>query len=187
MFRKLLILLVLTFCFPILSESNAQTLLKNNEIPEDLIITITRTGQYGDNIMVIKANGDLLFKENGISVRQRIETSVNKNERPVILNEQSKPVLKTISTETKIEKNRIKSLIAEFEKIQFFRFGDNYPIESNEIKLPYRRHLPTEVISIQINGKKKSVSNDRGNSGIRTEMLSDLADKIRETIYGIYQ
>lgn len=146
---------------------SAQSFLKNDEIPDDLLITLKRNGRFEDYVITIQANGDWSFKGlAGLPVQ---------NSSALISGKTAK---KIDETKAKLTKEILKSLISEFEKIQFFKFGKDFPPEDEKIRSNISDQ-PTETISIRINGQTKEVSNYLGDSGKRALMLRDLAERIR--------
>jgi len=78
----------------------------------------------------------------------------------------------------KLSQQKLVSLVADFERIEFFRFGPDFPLEVPGEHLSYP-HSRTETISIRVNGQTKEVSNHLGDSFNRTKILKDLAERIR--------
>ncbi len=168
MLKTILFILTLSFCFSSL-EVKAQTLPQNNEIPNDLIITLERvfncglsdykSGKCRDYSLEIKSNGDV----------------------SLMIEETYKRKAKNI--ETKINRKQIKQLIDSFGKANFFQLQNEYTDGSIcKIRATER---PTEIISIQINGKKKQVEHYLGcyidEKEITTSLLN-LGNKIDETV-----
>lgn len=150
---------------------SAQSLFKSNKIPDDLVITLKRTGQFEDYTITIKANGDWDFA--GYAGLPK------GNSFGDMLSGEKKAAKKVDYTKAKLAKTRLKSLISEFEKIQFFKFGNDFPQEDEKI-LTSISSQSTETISIRINGQTKEVSNYLGTSGKRGALLRDLGEKIRD-------
>ena len=86
-------------------------------------------------------------------------------------------------TKGNISKDKVKELIKEFEKADYFNLNDKYNYETCPQSYTDAHDVNT---SIQINGKKKSVSHYLGCSGYNTDFekpladLTRLEDKIRE-------
>jgi hypothetical protein len=163
----------IAFCLVLLGilylQTPAQLLLKNGEIPEDFLITLKRFGGwFGPTTeMTINATGDISYSSKGgltVSLPPAVYT-IGKKEHFKI-------------TKPKVTAERLKLLIGEFEKIQFFRFGSDFPVEDNKEQTSITDQQ-TETISIRANGQTKEVSNYLGNSGKRTRLLYNLAIKIR--------
>lgn len=149
---------------------SAQTLLVNDKIPADLLITLKSQGGWGGNYseMTINANGEF--------------SSQNRPVFPVALPKEVFILGKRIKypkyLKPKLSPEKLKQLIAEFEKIQFFRFGKDFPIE-DEKEIRCVSDDGTTIISITINGQTKEVSNYLGCFGKRNLLLQDLAERIR--------
>lgn len=151
---------------------SAQKLLVNDEIPEDLLISLkTASGRDGRYLeLSIAANGEISQRTSGglpvaVSLPSVVFVNGKRLKNPKFL----KP---------KLSAEKLKLLIDEFEKIQFFRFGEDFPPEDEkEPRSVYERG--TEIISIRINGKFKEVSNYLGDSSKRAKILRDLAERIR--------
>jgi len=150
------------------SQTQAQSLLKNEEIPSDLLISLMhrsdgRSGQYSSKI-TIDAAGNISSESHSIG---GLPTS-----RIVNLY----PEKKKITRPDKVSPEKLRNLIREFEKIQFFRFGADFPVE--EGGGGHTNHQDTEEISIRVNGQTKTVSNYLGDSLKRTRMLRELGVRI---------
>lgn len=150
---------------------SAQSLLKKGKIPDDLLITLKRQegwgGQYSE--ITITANGDLSYQTRGglpvISL-------------PRVLSINGKPVKSPRYLKPKLSNKKLKLLIAEFEKIQFFRFGKDFPQEDEKENL-FLSDQASEAILMRVNGQTKEVFNNLGNNLKRTKLLRDLAERIR--------
>jgi hypothetical protein len=148
----------------------AQSFLKNGEIPGDLIITLKRAGRFEDYVITIQSNGDWSFKGiAGLPVQLSPAGNFSRG---------GKVAIKVNQTKAKLTKEALRALISEFDKIQFFKFGKDFPAE-DETTLYSVTSQPTETISIRINGQTKEVSNYLGDFGKRAALLRDLAEKIR--------
>jgi hypothetical protein len=77
----------------------------------------------------------------------------------------------------KVEKHRIKELIADFNKIDFLSLKDTYDRTNNKLCI---NHENIEIISITIGKKSKRVSNYLGCSGTVENYLANLSEKIRK-------
>lgn len=162
---KISVVFALIFCLLAFSSTKAQTALKNDKISDDFLITLKTKGGYyssGYQVITITATGDW-------SDRNYSEMPVQPSEE-VISNE-------TNSAKTRLTAERLKFLISEFEKIQFFKFGKDFSQEDEKVSSV--NHQQTEIISIRLNGQIKEVSNYLGDSGKRTRLLRDLGEKIR--------
>jgi hypothetical protein len=175
MMKHIALSLILSGFFAL--QVSAQSLLKNDEIPDDLMITLHRTGRFEDYVITIQANGDWSFKGYaGLPVQRPLASILSlggKTDKKI--DETNK---KIDDTKAKLTKETLKSLISEFEKIQFFKFGKDFPPEDEEIRTTLSDQS-TETISIRINGQTKEISNYLGDSGNRTATLRDLAERIR--------
>lgn len=162
-----ILLLLIIFALQI----SAQSLLKNDKIPDDLLITLKRQEGWGGTYseMTINTSGDFSYQSRGGLPVTSFSTILSINGKRVKPPKYLKP---------KLSDEKLKLLIAEFEKIQFFRFGEDFPVEDE------KEHISSsdgdgEVISIRINGQTKEVSNYLGDSLKRTRQLRNLAEKIR--------
>jgi hypothetical protein len=169
---KFSVALALIFCFLYFSSVEAQSALKNDKIPDDLLITLKRqepwSGPYSE--LTITANGDWFYhSRGGLPIRSL----------PNVLSLDGKRIKPPKYLKPKLSHEKLKLLIAEFEKIQFFKFGEDFPQEEEKETL-FLTDQAKEVISIRINGQIKEVSNDLGGTLKRTRLLHDLAEKIRD-------
>jgi hypothetical protein len=136
------------------SQISGQTLLKNNKIPKDLLITLkTEVWGWAQEVK-ITANGSW--------------TSIGGMPRLAV---------KAI----RIPPNTLRSLIAEFERIEFFRFGKDFPPDDGS-ETGSLSDAGTQTISIRINGQTKEVFNDLGEFRKRNLLLKDLADKVNAAV-----
>lgn len=134
-----------------------------DKIPSDLLITMDKPLCQGfENCQIykitVKADGTVLFE--GIkSTKFKGKTKGN------------------------ISEERVKELIMEFKKANYFNLLDNYNYETCPNSFTDSHDVNT---SIQINGKKKSVNHYLGCVGYNTEFekplndLTELENKIRE-------
>ncbi len=165
------IIFALLFCLSCLLKTEAQTTLKSGKIPDDLLITLKKQVGWGGGCseVTITAKGD--WSEQlcgGLPAVRRLNASP--------LNGKYAKPPKYLKPKLSVEK--LKLLIAEFEEIQFFKFGKDFPQENDKIHLSLSDQA-TEIISIRINGQTKEVSNYLGDELNRTRLLKDLAEKIR--------
>lgn len=150
---------------------SAQTLLVNDKIPEDLLITLkSQQGWGGSSTEInITANGEISFRTSG-GLPVNLPSDIwYINGMPKNNAEYLKP---------KLSETKLKSLIAEFEKIQFFKFGKDFPKNDEETSYSVS-DAGNDIISIRINGQTKEVSNYLGDSTKRARILKNLAEKIR--------
>ncbi len=155
--------------FPIL-EAKAQSLMQNGETPKDLIISLERnfncfdlsgymSGKCRDYSLKINADGDVILR----------------------LEETRKRKAKNVKT--KVNQKEIEQLIDVFEKANFFQLQNEYT--NGEICKVRATEQSTEIISIEINGKKKQVEHYLGcyidEKEITTSLLN-LGNKIDEVV-----
>jgi hypothetical protein len=162
----------LLFCLLPFSKAEAQTTLKGGKVPADLLITLKRQGGNFGGIyseITITANGDWSSQSRGGLPVVKLPEALSIDGKPVKLPKYLRP---------KLSDKKLKLLIAAFERIQFFKFSKDFPLET-EKEHRYITHQPTDTISIRINGQIKEVSNYLGNSTKRTRLLWDLAERIR--------
>lgn len=120
------------------SSNNAKTdAPRNQQISEDLLITLERTACYGICAVykiAVKADGSVTFE--GIN------------------NTQTKG-----KVEGKISENKVKELIEEFENADYSNLKDKYDYETCPIAAT---DSPTVITSLRTNGKTKTVSHYLG-------------------------
>jgi len=159
-------LLLLILLFGLAFEAAGQSLLKNNKIPDDLLIILKHQSGAGYgwsySEMSINAFGDFSY----ISRSGGLPKGVNFDLIVPIIN--GKPGKPPKYLKSKLSQAKLVSLLAEFERIQFFRFGPDFPPgdpEGTSIG-----HSDSETISIRVNGHTKEVSNDLGGGFRRTDV-----------------
>ena len=163
------VIFLLLFCLFLLPKIEAQPTLENGKIPDDLLIVLKRQEGWGGTYseITITANGDWTSQtRGGLPSVSRIDIlSLSKYGKiPKYL----KP---------KLSDEKLKLLISEFEKIQFFNFGKDFPKEeADSVSIT---DAASEVISIRINGQTKEVSNYLGDFTKRSSILRNLAERIR--------
>ncbi len=150
---------------------SAQSLLINDRIPDDLLITLKQQGAWGGTYseMTINASGDFSYQSRG---------GLPVVKMPDVLSINGKRVKPPKYLKPKLSEEKLKLLIAEFEKIQFFKFGKDFPVE-DEKEINCVTDVGTEAISIRINGQTKEVSDYYSCSGKRNRLLRNLAERIR--------
>jgi hypothetical protein len=160
------LIFVLTFAF----QSSAQSLLKDGKIPDDLVITVKKQEGWGGSYseMMINAKGEFSHHSSG-GMPAFPQTDL------ILVGVKIKPI-KYLKPHLSLEKLNL--LITEFEKIQFLKFGKDFPIE-DEKEIWYISDKGGEAISIRINGQIKEVSYDLGEFSKRTRILKNLAERIR--------
>ena len=161
--KKIIIFILAMFCFSFFApQIKSQSLLKGGKIPKDLIIKLTRTVCFGtcpDYQLTIKSNGNVSFKGGRFT--------------------QTKGIAKATITQT-----NLKIIISEFEKANFFSLKNSYS-ETSDGCGEVATDNPSEIISIQINGKKKNVSHYFGCrmvAGNMLEKIINLGNKIDEIV-----
>lgn len=118
-------------------------------IPRDTLITIERTACFGpcpEYKITITANGKVMF-------------------------EGRRSVKKLGRAKSVISKERVRKLLAAFEKINYFELRDSYEGPGDGCK-QWATDNPSAVTSIRTNGKSKSVRHYYGCKGV--EVLADL-------------
>lgn len=166
------IIFAVLFCFLFFSETEAQTTLKNGKIPDDLLITLQKQEGWGGTYseMTINSRGEFSYQSRGGNLPV-VRT-------PYVFSINGKHIKPAQYLKPKLSDEKLKLLIAEFEKIQFFKFGKDFPAE-DEKEIGCITDVGTEAISIRINGQTKEVSDYYGCSGKRNRLLRDLAERIR--------
>ena len=171
MLNRLALLSIVVTAFAL--QSYAQSSLnKTDSIPDDLLIVLKRQEGWGGSYseITISANGDWSYQTRGGLPGIR--------STPVSLGGNGKPQQPPKYLKPKLTTQKLRLLIAEFEKIRFFDFGKDFPEEDKKETRSFS-DAGTEVISIRINGKTKEVSNYLGDTLKRTALLTNLAEKIR--------
>lgn len=171
MFR-LLALLPLVFML-LAMQLVGQSLLRNGRIPDDLLIVLTRDGGGGSTLhteMSIDAKGEFTFLSRGNNGLPDVRSS------PLLrlLAQKERPVEYLAA---KLSREKLKRLLAEFDTVEFLRFGDDFPKEDGPVTEV--THQPSESISVRANGQTKRVPYYLGTSAKRTKILRELGEKIR--------
>jgi hypothetical protein len=136
----------------------------DSEIPEDLTITLERTGCYATvNVcptykLTVKADGAVVFEGKDVTeVKGEIED--------------------------KISVEKVKRLVAEFRKADYFNLENSYDYENCPSTHTDR---PNANTSIEIEGKQKTIYHYLGCKGKDSEIfparLSELENKIDEIV-----
>ncbi|HEY7180269.1 MAG TPA: DUF6438 domain-containing protein [Blastocatellia bacterium] len=129
------------------------------DIPKDLMITLERTGCFGAcpiYKLTITADGKVVFK-GGRFVKQEGATK-----------------------KSAISQERLKQLIAEFERVQFFSLEDDY-VTNRRVCDELWTDNPSAFTSLRINGKSKTIKHDYGCRGPKVpKELTELENKIDE-------
>jgi len=125
------------------------------DIPHDLMITLERTECLGFcpvYKLMITADGAVVFEG-----RQFVK--------------QEGMTIKSVITQ-----ERLKQLMAEFDRVKFFSLEDSYTYDRN---VCWTDH-PSAFTSIRINGKSKTIKHDHGCQGPKE--LTELENKIDEIV-----
>jgi hypothetical protein len=125
---------------------------QSTRIPADLEITLQRTMCFGtcpDYKLTIKASGSVLFKGGRYTAVKGAARS-------------------------RVPRSSLGDLIKEFRNANFMSFADDY--SSGEICDGYMTDMPSEIISIRMNGKTKRVNHYFGCAG------KAVADKLKPLI-----
>ena len=112
------------------------------DVPSDTVITLIRTECYGTcpaYSLTISADGKVVYKGHE-HVKQKGEV------------------------ESRISQEKVKELIAAFEKIDYFNLMDKY-FRGKESCPRWYTDMPYAVTSLTLNGKKKSVNHYYGCTG----------------------
>jgi hypothetical protein len=134
MFKKFIVIFTLVLCFPVFSETKAQTLLESDKIPANLIISFERTACLGscpNYKLTINAKGIVKFLG-----RQYTDTKG--------------------LARGKIEKKQLEELLKEFEKANFFSFANHFRYGKGSCETVVT-DMPSAIISIRVNKKRKRV------------------------------
>lgn len=161
--RKLIFLIILSLLASCKS-SVSPSFPASANVPEDLMITLERTGCYATRNacptykLTVNADGSVVFEGRDVTkVKGKVED--------------------------KISVEKVKQLIGEFEKANYFNLEDSYDGETCPRTSTDR---PNANTSIQIGGKKKSVSHNLGcrgqDSKIYPPELYELENKIDEIV-----
>ncbi len=130
-------------------------------IPQDLMITLERTvcfGECPDYKLTITADGAAVF-EGRHAVKQDGAT------------------IKSV-----ISQEKLKQLIAEFDRVKFFSFEDDYTGDSRVCD-EVVTDCPSAITSIRIIGKSKTVKHYHGCLGPKVpKELAELENKIDEIV-----
>ncbi len=165
---KSIVILSLLFSTFFVFDISAQTLLIKNEIPDDLLITLTKDHYRNRNYfeMSINSNGEFTFPKNP-------KFLANLPREVYVL---GKPIKNPKYLKPKLSSEKLKQLVAEFEKVDFFSLTEDTAFKTG--KIPCSTHATTDIISITINGQTKEVSNYLGCSSKRNRLLRNLAERI---------
>ena len=133
----------------------------SQDVPQDLMITLERTACYGFcpvYKLTITADGAVVFEG-----RQFV-----KQEGATI--------------KSAISQERLKQLMAEFDRVKFFSLEDDY-MNNPRVCAEYRTDNSSAFTSVRIDGKSKAVRHYHGCSGPKVpKELTELEDKIDEIV-----
>ncbi|MBO0725850.1 MAG: hypothetical protein J2P52_09640 [Blastocatellia bacterium] len=131
------------------------------EIPKDLMITLERPGCFMAcpiYKLTITADGAVVFEGQRFVKKERA------------------------TKKSAISKERLRQLMAEFDRVKFFSMEDDYSY-GRPVCDSYEADLPSAYTSIRINGKSKTIKHDHGCTGPKEpKELTELEDKIDEIV-----
>ncbi len=173
--------------FTTFSQMLAQSILKDNKIPEDLIIklTLSSTIQFSSEYdLKITSDGKVYLDERShnlpgtnFSALLRLNSGKNKTKQ-----------LKVPKLKDKLSKRQIKKIVSEFEKSGFFEMNESYYGDPTLKEGTCVNHAYTKGLSILANGKTKNVAFFLGCSyGENSPLKSflNLYAKIDEELSGV--
>ena len=135
-----------------------------SDIPPDVVITLERTICYGPCPMytlTVKADGSVNFQPRYVRGRDIVAGN---------------------SKRGRITKEKVKELISEFERADYFSFKDSYKLFESECPESWSDH-PSAITSLTIKGRFKTINHDYGCQGNPVlEKLSKLEKKIDEIV-----
>ena len=164
--RKSKILLSLVFVCAFLSQVSAQLILNNGKIPRDLVITYESYNRFCHSELKIKSNRKLLL--NLFSCLPLSDAEISRYE--------------SAKRYKKLPEEKLKELISEFEKINFFNLNDEYSTRKNSC-ITFITDSGTTKISIKINGTAKQVFFENGcrnENNTIIQQLRNLGEKINQ-------
>lgn len=172
MLKVFLIFSGLIFGFLNQPEINAQSLLKNGKIPKDFLIVYTNYHRYCND--ELKIGADRKMRLNLLSC---------------LLEPQDFARYEAGKTRKSVPKEKLRELIAEFEKIDFFNLKAQYiHTTNNQYANPmenctlFLTDTGTSKIFIRINGREKEILFENGclnKPETPIEKLKKLSEKIR--------
>jgi hypothetical protein len=146
----------------ILAASHSSVSIVQSNVPPDTVITLERTICYGSCPMytlTVTADGSVSFQPKHVDGRAIVSGRVKQGS---------------------ISKDKVRELVSEFERANYFSFKDSYRLFDKECSESWTDH-PSAITSLTINGKFKSVDHDYGCKGnIVLDRLTDLENKIDE-------
>lgn len=151
----------LIFCLSFFTSVEAQTSLENTQIPDDLLITLKSEGKtsFAYSVITITATGDWSSKSY-LELPDQLPSKIISND----------------GIKIRIPPEKLKFLISEFKKVQFFNNFSKEVLDKEKALSPTERKI--EVISIRMTGQTKEISYYLG-QGKQTGILRDLGEKIR--------
>lgn len=163
----LLIVIIFIFSFTVsackrvgIQASNPQ-IDANKDIPKDTLIKLQRTRCFGTcpaYELIIYNDGKVTFKADYIAGK-------SKEEKPALI-------------ESKISQEKVKEIIREFQKANFFDFSSD---EYSHGKCTTITDMPSAMTFIRYNGKEKSVDHYHG-CDKAPKALTQLEDRIDELV-----
>lgn len=161
MFQR--VFLLLGFAFVAATASDAQLVASGVAIPNDLLITLRTQGSWsgGSSELTIDATGLV-----------NSSTSVGLPVSPSLLFKPQKLLKPYVPPE------KLKTLIAEFDKIDFFRIAETFP-GKDEQRGYFITDMGSQTISIRMNGRTTQVADYVGYTSQRSKNLVQLAARIR--------
>jgi hypothetical protein len=161
------ILFCIIFGGVFVSHLPAQTILKNGKIPKDLVINYEFYGRFCGS--ELKISSDRRLRLHLISC----------------LLQPADFAPYEVGKKDKLPKEKLKQLIAEFEKINFFSLNEEYSPRQNSCK-SFLTDSGRAKISIQINGKTKQIAYEIGcmnEKDTPVEQLKLLGGNIYQMMY----
>lgn len=174
--------------FAAFSQMSAQSPLKDNKMPEDLIIklTLSSTIQFSSAYdLKVTSDGKVYLEDKShnlpsgtnFSTLLKLDSGKNKTEK-----------LKAPKLKNKLSKKQIKQIISEFEKFGFFEMNESYYGDPALREGSCVNHADTKGLSISANGKTKNVAFFLGcsygeNSALKSFL--NLYDKIDKELSGV--
>lgn len=176
--KKFIIILTLILCFLNFSEIHSQSLLKNEEIPKDLLITyeISRVSK-----LLIEADGSVTYYPISVTTITRDGEEVN----GFIMSESDEKKFEKVKEpekKHKLSNSQLKELISEFEKIQFFYLPDMHATTEDGCIYYVSGPNSENTISIQIGGQSKKITYFSGCISNMTNDFKNLVDKTNKII-----
>jgi hypothetical protein len=154
-------LLVIVSTLMLGASYSSVTMIQSN-VPPDTVITLERTICYGSCPMytlTVKADGSVSFQPKYVEGRAIVSGEMKR---------------------TSISRDKVKELLLQFAKADYFAFKDSYKLFDKECPESWTDH-PSAITSLTINGKYKSVNHDYGCKGnIGLDRLTELEKQIDE-------